>query len=225
MISTWPCPQADGSAHDELAVLSDRGRSWRLLILPALFDESNKLRRLTVDIMQRLDAAGVDSMLPDLPGCNESLHPLEQQTLSIWRAAAQAAANHFTATHVLTIRAGALLAPAGLPGWHYAPVSGSTVLRPLLRGARVHAREAGHDTTIANLQEQGRTQGIDLAGYSIGSTLFCDLEEAEFVQSPDAQIITQESLGEAGLWLRAEPDMSALQSESIAEIISKEMIL
>ena len=110
---------------EEMALCFDDFRRWRLLIVPALFDESNRMRRFTVEVMRRLDAAGVDSFLPDLPGCNDSLAPLEVQTLAGWKAGMTSAAHFFRATHVLAIRAGALLAPTHIPGWHYAPQSGN----------------------------------------------------------------------------------------------------
>jgi hypothetical protein len=44
----------------------------RLLIVPALFDEGNRMRRLTVEVMRRLAASGIASVLPDLPGLQES---------------------------------------------------------------------------------------------------------------------------------------------------------
>src|SRR6478752_1467341 len=115
-IAAWP--SADG---DEYALAFDKGRTRRLLVLPALFDEANKTRRLVVETLRRLDSAGIDGFLPDLPGCNESPAPLETQALAAWRAAAAAAAKHFGATHLLTIRASAILAPPTLPGWRYAP--------------------------------------------------------------------------------------------------------
>jgi hypothetical protein len=68
--------------------------------------------------MCRLDGAGIDSVLPDLAGCNESRQPLEVQTPALWHAAMTSAAAHFRATHVLDIRGGALLTPQGLPAWH-----------------------------------------------------------------------------------------------------------
>jgi len=100
MIAAWPCP-----GGEEYALAFDRNRPKRVLVLPAWFDEGNKLRHFTVEVMRRLDGAGVDSFLPDLPGCNESLAPLEQQTLQSWRAEAAEAAWFFSATHVLAIRA------------------------------------------------------------------------------------------------------------------------
>ena len=103
MISSWPGP--DG---EELAVALDRSRERRVLVLPALFDEANKLRHFTVEVMRLLDTAGIDTFLPDLPGCNESLALLDRQTLGGWRDAAALAARHFGATQVLTFRGGAL---------------------------------------------------------------------------------------------------------------------
>ena len=132
---------AEGTAT---ALAVNRGRAHRLLLVPALFDEGNKLRRFSVEVMRRLDAAGVDCWLPDLPGCGESLAPLAAQTPSTWRAAMTAAAEQFAATHVLAIRGGALVAPA-LPGWALAPVKGASVLRQMLRARVLAAREAGRE--------------------------------------------------------------------------------
>ena len=129
----WPCPLPGGDTAEELAVCFDEARAHRLLIIPALFDEANKLRRLTVEVMRRLDGAGIDCFLPDLPATNESLQPLAAQTSASWQAAMATTGAHFRATHVLGIRGGALLMPPGLPGWRYAPVKGATILRQLLR--------------------------------------------------------------------------------------------
>ncbi|MFM7377201.1 MAG: hypothetical protein ACKO1O_03580, partial [Erythrobacter sp.] len=107
MISSWTPPAADGTpAGPELLVAFDRGRDLRLLVCPAWFDEANKLRRFTIEVMRRLDRAGVDCLLPDLQGCNESLAPLRDQTLEGWRSAMSAAAETLRTTHVLAIRAG-----------------------------------------------------------------------------------------------------------------------
>src|SRR5690606_13943847 len=99
--AVWPCPLPQGGLADEYALTVDRARPARVLIIPALFDEANRLRRFTVELMRRLDSAGIDSALPDLPGTNESLQPLDAQTGDGWRAATAAAAAHFAATHVL----------------------------------------------------------------------------------------------------------------------------
>jgi hypothetical protein len=145
VIASWTITGADGATGEELLVAFDQVRPVRVLVCPAWFDEANKLRRFTVEVMRRLDKAGIDSFLPDLPGCNDSLAPLEVQTLAGWKAGMTSAAHFFRATHVLAIRAGALLAPTHIPGWHYAPQSGNKLLRGMVRARTIAAREAGRD--------------------------------------------------------------------------------
>jgi hypothetical protein len=216
VISTWP--GLDGGA--EYALAFDSARQHRVLVLPALFDEANKTRHLIVEVMRRLDGAGIDSFLPDLPGCNESLAPLAEQTLDSWRAAALAAANHFAATRVLSVRAGAILVPSGLAGWRYAPSSGASALRALLRARIVSAREAGLAETTEDLLAQGREAGLDLAGYRLGATMIRDLEAAQLQDSGKQTDIAQGIVGGGGLWLRAEPDFYETQADALAAIIA-----
>lgn len=217
-LTDWPCPVLDGGTRDEMALAFDHKRPARLLVLPAWFDEANKLRRQTVEVMRRLHLSGIDSVLPDLPGCNESTARLPARTLPEWRTAAAAAASHFNATHVLTIRAGAMLAPEGLPGWRYAPIGGRQTLRALLRARTIAAREAGASERTEDLQEAARREGIELAGWSLGAEMFRDLETAE----PDTVLveIEQSVLGGAGLWLRAEPDDDPQQADALAALLA-----
>jgi hypothetical protein len=214
----WQCPTPGGERHDELALVFDRGREQRLLVLPAWFDEANKLRRQTVEVMRRLDLSGVDSFLPDLPGCNESESPLAAQTLEGWRAAAKAAAEHFRASHILSVRAGALLVPPGLPGWAYAPADGKRVLRSMLRARTLASREAGKAERSEELQALARNHGIELGGWSLGASMFRALEAA----SVDLALteIDQDALGGAGLWLRAEPDEDPEQADALAALVA-----
>ena len=145
MITTWHAPLRDGTAPaEELLVSFDRGRAARVLVCPAWFDEANKLRRFTVEVMRRLDATGIDSLLPDLPGCNESLAPPENQTLEGWSSAMLTAAETLGVSHVLAIRAGALVVPPGLPGWRYASQSGPK----LLRGMKMAVAEVDAEQSI-----------------------------------------------------------------------------
>lgn len=207
-----------------MALAFDKGREHRLLVLPAWFDEANKLRRQTVEVMRRLDLSGIDSVLPDLPGCNESTAKLETQTLASLRAAAAAAATHFAATHVLAIRAGALFAPDGLPGWLYAPVGGRQVLRGMIRARTIAAKEAGESETTEQIQQLGRTEGVELAGWRLGAGLFRDLEAATVPDLPLTAEIEQSALGGAGLWLRAEPDDDPEQADALAAIIAMRIL-
>ena len=220
MIFTWNASGLEGGPPtEELLVAFDRSRAVRVLVCPAWFDEANKLRRFTVEVMRRLDAAGIDSLLPDLPGCNESLAPLETQTLAHWRASMAAAADHLGATHVLAIRAGALVAPDSLLGWHYAAQSGPKLLRGMIRARTIAAREAGIAESSENLAALGRETGLVLGGWPIGATMFRELEAAEPVLTTEQSDIPQSAIGGAGLWLRAEPDHDAGQADQLAAVI------
>lgn len=215
---SWPSPLPSGETAKEYALSFDKSRTLRLLIVPALFDEANRLRRFTVEVMRRLDGAGVDTFLPDLPGTNESLQPLETQEPQDWHDATITVARLFRATHVLGLRGGCLFTPASLPALHYAPIPAANALRPMLRARTLAAREAGLHETREGLLELALASGIELAGYRLGS---------EFVRQfmpmvpPDgAHVIAQESLGGAGLWLRAEPGESASQADALAAAVA-----
>ncbi len=216
----WSATLSNGQEIDEIALAFDQARDVRVLVLPALFEEANKLRRTTVEIMHRLDLAGFDTILPDLPGCNESLAPLADQSLDIWREAALIAAQKFKATHCFAIRAGALIAPANLPGWLYAPCAGRSQLRSMLRAKGIAAKEAGLPHDSAALDQQAKQSGITLAGWELGAQLYRQLCEAK----PDldgAHIeIKQNMIGGPGIWLRAEPDEDPQQTDAIASIIA-----
>lgn len=216
MIVAWPSP----AGGEEYAVAFDRGRAHRVLVLPAWFDEGNKLRHFTVEVMRRLDGAGIDSFLPDLPGCNETLAPLEEQTLESWRTAAAEAAWHFSATHVLAIRAGAMLAPEVLPGWRYAPAAGSAQLRSLLRARVLASREAGREENRDDLLTEGRQSGLELAGYHLGPQMITDLADGALPEAGKLRDIAQADLGGGALWLRAEPDHDPKQADALAAIVS-----
>lgn len=205
---------------EEYALAFDRGRERRILVVPALFDEANKLRHFTVEAMRRLDAAGIDTFLPDLPGCNESLAPLDAQTLTGWREATEAAAAHFGATHTLTVRGGALCAPE-LPTWRYAPATGSSILRAMLRARVIASKEAGIEETRDGLLELGREGGLELAGYRLGAAMIRELELAEPSGGAALANIAQPDLGGAGLWLRAEPDHDPAQADALAAIVAE----
>lgn len=216
----YPSPLPGGETAGELALTFDRARPARLLIVPALFDEANRLRRLTLDVMRRLDAAGIDSALPDLPGCNESLQPLAAQTVETWRAAMAAAAAWFGATHVLGLRGGAGLTPGHLPGWHYAPAKGSAILRQMLRARIMALREAGVSESQDELLAKGMAEGLDLSGHRLGPGLLAGLRDLEPLGGERTSTIDQDTLGGAGLWLRAEPDESREQADALAAILA-----
>ncbi|HQS68942.1 MAG: hypothetical protein B7Y36_01300 [Novosphingobium sp. 28-62-57] len=221
MIAAWPCPGPDGQS-EEYALAFDRGRKARLLIVPALFDEANRMRRMLVDMMRLLDDAGVDSFLPDLPGCNESLQDFSAQSLHGWRRAMVQAARHFGASDVLAVRGGALVFPHTLPGLVLEPAKGGSLLRQLIRARVIVAREAGRQEDSAGLLETGRTKGLELAGWHCGASLIAGLETA-VAQIEGQRIVAQGELGGGGLWLRAEPAAAPEQSAALAKIVQSEI--
>lgn len=214
MLLNWQAP----GGSDELALACGPAKAPRLLVLPAWFDEGNKLRHLTVETMRALDRLGVASVLPDLPGCNESVAPLEGQDLASWQAAAKSAADQLGCTHVLAIRAGANIAP-DLPGWAYAPLAGKSALRALLRAAVIAAKEAGQADSSEVMLARGQSEGLVLAGYRFGADMIAGLATAELPTNGLAAI-AQADLGGPGLWLRAEPEHDAGQAAALAQIIA-----
>lgn len=218
MLLSW---QAPGGSEELALACGPADAKQRLLVLPAWFDEGNKLRHLTVEAMRAAERLGVASVLPDLPGCNESLAPLGGQDLGSWKAAAQTAAEQLGCTHVLTIRAAASIAP-DLPGWSYAPLAGKSALRALLRAAVIAAKEAGHAETTETLLERGQREGLVLAGYRLGAEMIAGLAAAELAAGKLTPI-AQTELGGPGLWLRAEPEHDPGQAEALARIIADGM--
>ena len=190
-----------------------------MLIVPPLFAEMNRTRRFLADTMRALDIHGIDSFLPDLPGTNESCQSFFSQSLHNWRTAMSAAGRHFVASHVLALRGGVLVFPNALPGWVVEPVSGSNLLRQLLRAGVIAAREAGEHLDSTTLLELGRTEGLMLAGYHFGPALIAALDTARPLDEGQREI-RQSELGGSALWLRAEPGEDPAQSARLAAIVA-----
>ena len=223
MITTWTCERPGGRVSQELAVqvLPEKtDNPPHILVVPALFDEANKLRRLTIEVMRRLGEQGVATTLPDLPGMNESLAPLQEQTLSQWRTDTANAANRFDASHILAIRGGALIAPQDLPGWHYAAASGERLIRSMLRARIIASREAGREETTSGMTAQGIKQGIEIGGWQLGARLFAEMHEAEPLPNSNQTAIQESTTRGSGLWLRAEPSEDPELAEALAAQIA-----
>lgn len=220
MYASWTAPLPNGETSEELALIFDQKRSHRLLILPPWFDEHNKTRRHLVEMMRRLDLGGIDCFLPDLPGCNESLASLDWQSVSTWKEAALIAAEHFSATHVLAVRGGALITPPHLPVIMYAPQKGKQLLNGLLRARIIASQEAGRSEKREDLLEQGIESGLILAGYSLGPRMIQELSTAEADPNPDTIQIAQSDVGGSPLWLRAEPDDDPEQADALTALLT-----
>ncbi len=217
-LQSWQAP----GGSEELAIGFGPGNAARLLVLPAWFDESNKLRHFTIQAMRALEKRGLASVMPDLPGCNESLASLEHQDLAGWRSCVADAATQLGCTHVLAIRAGANIAPA-LPGFAFAPLAGKSALRALLRARSISAKEAGREEKSADLLQLGKAEGLDLAGYRLGAYMIAQLADAELPATAPLTEIKQAELGGPALWLRMEPDHDQQQAETLAALIAADI--
>lgn len=220
MYATWPCPMPDGGTGEEMVMGFDKGRERRVLFVAPLFEEANKFRHQLAEIMRRLDALGIDSFLPDLPGCNESLALHSEQTIAHWRGCAAAAFEHVSATNVLAVRSGCWLVPEAASGWLYAPSKPKQVLRGLVRSRMLSAKEAGRDESADAILDRARSEGVELAGWALGPQLVSELENAEFAPPAGYTVIEQADVGGKPLWLRAENDHDPEQAEAIAAIIA-----
>ena len=196
-----------------------------VLFVPPLFEEANRMRRTLVLAMRALAGEGFTALLPDLPGQNESLTPLEAADLEIWQSAlADIAAGIDGPLVVASLRGGALIDHRAKAGawWRLAPANGAALLRTLLR-ARVSAdREAGIASSIESLTEAARTEPLLLAGHRLSPAMIAQLGGAEAAPVAPLRSVGVGAEGIAGtpLWLRAEPGEDAEMARAIAADIA-----
>lgn len=217
----YPSYAVGGQTEQCLAFGADYQR--QILIVPPLFDEMNRVRRMLVEMMRALNQRGVGSLLIDLPGCNESLVPLETQDLNSWRAAVSSCAQQWGATHIASLRGGALIDDGpSLPHWRLAPAKGSTIVKTLIRMRIAGDKEAGRDTSEAALMDTAARGPLDLGGIRLGPSMIAALANAAPFALPE---LAERKLGEeiigSPLWLRAEPQDDATMSASIAEDLDR----
>lgn len=206
-----------GGRHEYCLGIGDIGTPRRILIVPPLFDEMNRVRRMLVETMRALALRGVRTYLPDLPGCNESLADVSIQTLADWQQAIGAAAKQLDATHIASIRGGALIdhKPV-LPHWRLAPVKGGSLLKTMLRTRISADKEAGFSTTIDALMTQAVSGPLALSGYHLGSAMLASLEGAEPVNVAGCHEAALADIDGSALWLRAEPQQDPAMSAALA---------
>lgn len=213
--------------HEELCLCVAAQSRRRIMLVPPLFDEMNRMRKMLIDVMRALHAVDISSFLPDVPGTNESLIALEQVTLSDWQKAMQACAQQHQISHIASFRGGAL-AIAEMPSadhWIFSPVKGATILRTMMRTKVAADREAGLNTSLAELSARAKVGPLELAGNIIGSDLFTQLDAAQIPTMKNERIVRLDSdnkpsdaqIPGSALWLRAEPDDDQAMSSAIAQ--------
>ena len=196
-----------------------------ILIVPPLFEEANRTRRTLVLAMRALAAEGFAAVLPDLPGQNESLVPLEQVDLARWQdALAGVAAGIDGPILVASVRGGVLIdhQVKAAAWWRLVPVGGASLLRTLMR-ARVSAdREAGLTSSLESLQEEAKTKPLLVAGNRLSPEMVAQLgtSEAQTVEPLRNVGLGADGIAGTPLWLRAEPGEDAAMANAIAADIS-----
>jgi hypothetical protein len=200
-----------GGLPEQLLCFGEENSARRLLIIPPLFDEMNRVRRVLVTAMRALGAQGVSCLLPDLPGTNESQAALSAQSLDSWKASMVAVAQRMKATHIASIRGGTLLdglCPE-LPHWRLAPVSGGSLLKTMLRTRIAGDKEAGVTTSMDDLMLVAQSAPLALAGSQLGPSMVAQLVTAEPAPLPRLRSLTlgegPDQLVGSALWLRTEP--------------------
>lgn len=204
-----------------------------ILLVPPLFDEANKLRRLMTRMMILLaQNHGIAALLPDLPGTLESERALSAMDLEQWREALTAVIDrHGPVTHCAALRAGCSIAALSspLPQWHLAPITAWQQLRTLARAQLVSERETGAATRSQDaILDDILTNGGHLVGYDISAALANnlltaannDVQAAHIVQLARDDKAADSHITGTPLWLRTEPDkdeaMAAAMADSIA---------
>ena len=191
-----------------------------ILIVPPLFDEMNRTRKLLVDAMRALASGGICTVLPDLPGCNESLADLSAQSLDSWRQAVCDCTRQLSATHIASLRGGCLIDDGvNVPLWRLAPVKGASLLKRMLRTRIAADRENGVSTTAEQVIEDAKSGPIALSGNLLGQHMLATLESAEPVARANIHEVALSDISGTPLWLRAEPgDDHAMAAAMAADL-------
>jgi hypothetical protein len=198
-----------------------------VVFAPALFEEANRTRAFAVTLLRALAGHGIAGLLPDLPGTAESLTELEDITTTDWVEAFSSSAGG-RPCHVAALRGGCLIAgnvPA-LSRWYFAPATGDSLVRDLIRTRQIADREEGGTLDPASLDADGPP--IELAGNRVPRPLLRALRETESDQMPPCRIVRIEGdphpadryVPGAPLWRRSEPqndpELAALLADDLA---------
>lgn len=183
---------------------------------------------MIVDMMCLLSKAGIGSILPDLPGTNESVFPQDKANLDIWKDAMTAClAKHVSSGMIVSFRGGCLIdnIAEAKSNWRMSPAKGKSLLRSMMRARIASDKEAGIVTKMTDLNTIAASSPIELAGNILGSEMVTQLQDVILETSTKMRTARLESdsqsadvkLSGSPLWLRAEPDADLELSKSIAD--------
>jgi hypothetical protein len=182
----------------------------QLLIAQPLFEEMNRCRRFLAELCRTLDRRGIGSTLADLPGAGDNATAvISLQHMRTVFSALYAGRS----ARVFAMRGGALVPDpdAALPRYLYAPATGDSLLRDLLRTQsiadqeRTGARRGSGDYLAA--WQQGRE--VSLAGYTVppelaaalGSSTPTAVAQCRIAGPPPADFV----IDSPPVWRQADP--------------------
>jgi hypothetical protein len=178
-----------------------------LTVLPALFEEANRMRRFTVCVMRLLTARGIGTVLSDFPGTGESEMALADVSFEDWQRFAATLAQDYPAS--IAFRGGSLLDAPFKHRWQLAADNGERLLRDMVR-----ATAFSTGVTAAGLDAQARADPVRLAGNIVNPALYAALHTA--TPAPGASASTIEG---PKLWRLAEPGDDPAYAAAIADEI------
>jgi hypothetical protein len=216
------------SGHSEQYVHLGRKHPRQILIIPPFFAEMNRMRWLILAAMRTLEEARIGTILPDLPGQNESLVPDDAISLGMWRAAVErlAAQSGVIIDMVAAFRSGAIIDDAlHCPRyWRLAPEDGPALFRQLVRTRLAAAREAGEALSKELLLAQARLEITEFAGYRLPPAMTGELETAALPVHENIRSVQLEGsatpadayLAGQPLWRQSEPQTDHWLAQQIA---------
>jgi len=192
-----------------------------VLIAPPLFEEANRTRAFVMTLARALGDLSLASMVPDLPGTNESLLPTADATLDEWQAAFAAAAisaSRHGPVHIAAIRGGVLVdrLARAKSRWHFAPVSGEALVRDMLRARQIANPGWSVPETI--------DRPLELAGNIVSPAMIAQLRAAAPAASTPVRTIrlyddtmpSDRAVEGPPLWRRSEPGNDLIMAAVLA---------
>lgn len=194
------------------------------MLVPPLFDEANRMRRTLVLTMRALAERGMASLLPDLPGQNDSPESTEAMTLAEWRTALAAAVSHENGPVLIASwRGGALIddAASNATGWwRMAPLNGASIIKTMIRTRIAGEKEAGRTVSADDIRGMADHGPVELAGNLLNGAMIAQLESATPAGVQPLRTVTvgagEGKLPGSALWLRAEPGEDAAMAQAMA---------
>jgi hypothetical protein len=193
---------------EEMLLRMGAGSPVTVLVLPALFEEANRMRRFTVSVMRQLEARNIGSILPDLPGQGESSMRLCAARLTDWQETVTAVSGNLL--HVCAFRGGTLLGAEFRHAWHFAPDSGARLMRDLVRAAAL-----SEGVLPSEIDARARHEPTRLAGNLIGPVLYTAFCAAAPVEGAFVSQVEGPKL-----WRSAEPGDDPVFAAAVADEIA-----